>query len=377
MFNVMMSTKIVSIDLGARSYDIYIGAGLIFRAAELVPFDIRARRFFIVTDENVREIAENVQNMLNTAGAEAVYMKVLPAGETTKSYEHLISLTDWMLENGVARDSCAVAVGGGVIGDLTGFSASITMRGINFIQIPTTLLAQVDSAVGGKTGINTQQGKNLVGSFYQPRVVIIDTDTLQTLPERQILAGYAEIVKYGLINDAPFFHWLEEHGVAVCALEKNPLIHAIETSCRAKAAIVGVDERESGQRALLNLGHTFAHALESAAQYDGRLLHGEAVAIGMVMAYDLSVRMGKAESDDLNRVEDHLIAMGLPTRVAHITPQLNTTVDALYTAMQRDKKVKSGQLNLILADGIGGAYVSAEAPEGLILQVLQSSIGEY
>lgn len=371
----MKNTRIIPIDLGPRSYDIYVGAGLCLRMGDLLPFDIKGKKFFIVADEHVVSVVSHIETALKNAEAGVVQIKTLAAGEGTKSFAHVEEVTSWMLAHGITRDSCVMAVGGGVIGDLVGFCASIVLRGVSYVQVPTTLLSQVDSAVGGKTGINTQHGKNLVGSFYQPKAVIIDLETLKTLPRRQILAGYAEIAKYGLINDLPFFTWLKENGAAVCNLQQAELIHAIETSCKAKAAIVEADEREGGQRALLNLGHTFAHALEIAAGYDGRLLHGEAVAIGMVMAFDLSVRMGICKPEDLERVEGHLITLGLPTRASFITPPLDTSVDALYSAMQRDKKVKANTLNMILVRGIGEAYITSDVSEDLIRDVLHDSLG--
>ncbi len=372
----MDTIKTVSIDLGTRGYDITIGAGVLAGVADLLPFNAADKSFFIVTDENVVAYAAQVQGALNAAGAGGVYIKTLPAGEATKSFDHARDVCAWMLDHGAARDACVVAVGGGVIGDLAGFAASIVMRGVDFVQVPTTVLSQVDSAVGGKTGINTPHGKNLIGAFYQPRAVIIDTDTLKTLPERQICAGYAEVVKYGLINDAAFFTRLEGggEGSQVCALEHGALSDTIETSVRAKAKIVEADEREGGVRALLNLGHTFGHALEGACGYDGRLLHGEAVSIGMVMAFDLSVRMGICGADDLTRVKAHLSAIGLPIYAAQITPTMRASVDTLYAAMHRDKKVKDNVLHMILTRGIGAAFVCADAPAELTRAVLADSL---
>jgi 3-dehydroquinate synthase len=370
-----IDTKIVTIDLGLRSYDIYIGTGLLFRMAEFLPVDVPDSKFFIVTDESVEPYARQVQTVLQDAKAAAVEVLVLPTGEKTKSFGMLKRTCDWLLEQGVNRDSCVLAVGGGVIGDLAGFAASVVMRGLPYVQVPTTLLSQVDSSVGGKTGINTHKGKNLVGSFYQPAAVIIDLDTLKTLPKRQLLAGYAEVAKYGLIKDASFFTWLEEHGKDVIALDEASLSHAIEDSVKAKAMIVEVDEREQGVRALLNFGHTFGHALEASAGYDGRLLHGEAVAIGTVMAFDLSHRMDLCSHDDLKRVEQHFLALGLPVRASTISPALNADADALLDLMRLDKKVKKGKLRFILANGVGEAFVEDEVPEKLVKAVLEDSLG--
>jgi 3-dehydroquinate synthase len=248
------------------------------------------------------------------------------------------------------------------------------MRGIDYIQVPTTLLSQVDSAVGGKTGINTVQGKNLVGSFYQPKAVLCDTNTLGTLPERELKSGYAEIVKYGLINDLTFFDWLEAHGAEILNLEEDSLSYVIETSCRAKAHIVAEDERESGKRALLNLGHTFGHALEVSAGYDGRLLHGEAVSIGMVMAFDLSVRMGLCPQEDLSRVENHLNTCGLITQAGRIIPPLNHDASELLEFMKRDKKAQGDKIGFILTHGIGQAFQTSEVDFSDVVSVLSHSL---
>jgi 3-dehydroquinate synthase len=263
-----------------------------------------------------------------------------------------------MLEARIERGSMILALGGGVIGDLAGFAASILLRGIEFIQIPTTLLAQVDSSVGGKTGINTAQGKNLVGSFHQPRMVLADIDALESLPRRELLAGYAEVVKYGLINDPAFFSWLETHGADLIDGDPAARRHAVMTSCAAKAAIVAADEREADQRALLNLGHTFGHALEAECGYSGELLHGEAVAIGMVMAFELSAMLGFCPSEDPARVARHLASVGLPTSPAAIGRGFDAS--RLVHHMRQDKKVKDGRLTFVLARGIGRAFLSRE-----------------
>lgn len=371
-----METKIVTVDLDATSYDIYIGSGLLYRASDFMPTEISGKSVFIVSDAHVRNHAESIQTMMNQNGASKAEIMVLPSGEKTKSFNQVEKILDWMLAEGIGRDSLVFAVGGGVIGDITGFCASIAMRGVRYIQVPTTLLAQVDSSVGGKTGINTRQGKNLVGSFYQPAAVIADIQTLRTLPRRELLAGYAEIVKYGLINDANFFNWLEQNGSAVCDLEDDAISYAIETSVASKARTVQADEKESGVRALLNLGHTFGHALEAAAKYDGRLLHGEAVAIGTVMAFDLSSRMGLCPRADYERVEQHFLSIGLPTRASFIEPAISATVDGLIDIMGHDKKAAKGKLKFVLVRGIGEAFVTGDVPEDLLREVIKDSLGQ-
>ena len=266
-----------------------------------------------------------------------------------------------------------MALGGGVVGDITGFAAGIVLRGLDFVQVPTTLLAQVDSSVGGKTGINTPRGKNLVGLFHQPRLVLADVGTLGTLGTRQLRAGYAEVIKYGLIDDATFFAWLETHGAAVCAGDREAQIHAVRVSCAAKAAIVAADEREAGRRALLNLGHTFGHALEAETGYDGTLLHGEAVAAGMMLAFDLSVRLGLCPAGDTARVRRHLEAVGLPCAFAAL-PARRWSADTLTAHMTRDKKVRDGRTVFVLARGIGKAFVSRDVDIDDVRQLLRDAI---
>ena len=370
-----LDTKVVTIPLGERSYEIFVGSGLIGRIDDFMPFDVLGRRIFIVTDEHVEDYAKKIKIQFDGLGAAFCGVMVLPPGEQTKSYDYLMQLHEWMLENNVHRDSIVVAVGGGVIGDLAGFAAATVMRGIQYVQIPTTLLSQVDSSVGGKTGINTKLGKNMVGAFYQPCVVVADVDVLKTLPRREVLAGYAEIVKYGLIGNPHFFDWLEENGHGVCDLVPESVAYAVEVSCKAKAAIVEEDERESGRRALLNLGHTFGHALETAAGYDGRLLHGEAVAIGMVMAFEMSENMRLCSREDVDRVEEHLGTLGLMTSTAAIPPPLKTSVDDLMAIMQRDKKAKDGKITFILAETIGRAVIRSDVEEGTVRSVLSRFVG--
>ncbi len=365
-----MQSKIVKIDLGERSYDIAIGSGLLSLVGDYLPFDISAKKVFLITDDNVEPYALDLRSKLQEAGVGFCEILTLPHGEKTKSYDSLRRAHDWMLENNIDRSSIVFAVGGGVIGDLAGFSASTILRGVPFVQIPTTILSQVDSSVGGKTGINTSYGKNLVGSFFQPEAVITDIDTLKTLPKREVLAGYAEVVKYGLIDDLAFFEWLEENGSAVIDLEEEAILYALETSCRAKARVVEADEREGGKRALLNLGHTFGHALEAAAGYDGSLLHGEGVSIGSVMAFDLSVQMGLCTQEDADRVRKHFESVGLPVDASAIS----TNVDYLIDSMGRDKKVLNNKMTFILARAIGEAFITQDVDEAMVRSVLEQSL---
>jgi 3-dehydroquinate synthase len=348
----------VPVELGRRSYEILVGGGLIARAGSLIAPQLKDRRVLIVTDATVgRLYLEELVHSLEAAGIRQESI-VLPPGEATKDFRHLEELCSRMLQARIERGSMILALGGGVIGDLAGFAASIVLRGIEFIQIPTTLLAQVDSSVGGKTGINTGQGKNLVGSFYQPRLVLADIDALDSLPRRELLAGYAEVVKYGLINDPAFFTWLETHGADLIDGDHAARRHAVMTSCAAKAAVVAADEREADQRALLNLGHTFGHALEAECGYTGELLHGEGVAIGMVMAFELSAMLGLAPSEDAARVARHLGSVGLPTSPAAIGRGFDAA--RLVHHMRQDKKVKDGHLTFVLARGIGHAFLSRD-----------------
>jgi 3-dehydroquinate synthase len=294
---------------------------------------------------------------------------ILPPGEKTKSFDHLTQVCDALLDARIERNDAVIALGGGVIGDLAGFAAGIVRRGVRFVQIPTSLLAQVDSSVGGKTGINARQGKNLIGVFNQPDLVLADTAVLDSLSTREFRAGYAEIAKYGLIDRPDFFGWLEGHWQEILA-GGSARIEAIATSCQAKAEVVVADERETGRRALLNLGHTFGHALEAATRYDSaRLVHGEGVAIGMVMAYRFSARLNLASPDDALRVERHLKAVGLPTHMADIDGELPGP-DILMAAIAQDKKVKGGKLTFILAKGIGEAFVADDVPQSEVASFL-------
>lgn len=365
-----MTHKTVAVSLGDRSYDILIGEGLLARAGELVKPHLKRPATVIVTDENVaHHHLAALQAALSSAGI-ASQSIVLPPGEKTKSYAALAHLCDGLLAAGVERRDAIIAFGGGVIGDLAGFAAAILRRGVNFIQIPTTLLAQVDSSVGGKTGINSPHGKNLVGAFHQPLLVIADLGLLRTLPRRELAAGYAEVAKYGLLGDAEFYDWLEGHVEDVLAVSHDEVSHAVETSCRAKARIVAEDETETGVRALLNLGHTFGHALEAATGYSQRLLHGESVAIGMVQAFRFSEVQGLCSPQTAARVAAHLKLAGLPTHTSHIEGALPPPA-ALLELMRQDKKAVAGKLTFILARGIGEAFIARDVRDADVLSFLE------
>ena len=359
-------TLTVTVDLGPRSYDILVGDGLLDDLGELIAPIVKTGRVHFVTDQTVFDLYRANLYALERD----ITVTVLSPGEARKSFEDLQKVLDDMFDHGLGRSDTVIAFGGGVIGDLTGFAASIYKRGCQFIQVPTTLLAQVDSSVGGKTAINVPQGKNLVGAFYQPKQVIIDTDVLKTLPIRELKAGYAEVLKYGLLGDRGFFNWLEENGDKVLALDRDAAAYAIARSCEAKARIVADDEREQGRRALLNLGHTFAHALEAEAGYGGRLLHGEAVAAGMEMAFDFSVQSGLCQEADRNCVRDHLERTHL-TRINDVADLLSRP-NQLYSHMMQDKKNTDGKLTLILARAIGEAYIEKNADSKRVLTYLQS-----
>lgn len=366
--------KTLTVELDDRSYPIHIGKGLLEKFADLVPLDMKERKVFILYDKSTYPYAQVIEETLAGKCADTK-MHGISGGEKTKSYDGYERVLGWLLDNKVTRRDVLVAVGGGVIGDLGGFAAATVLRGISFIQVPTTLLAQVDSSVGGKTGINTPQGKNLVGAFYQPQAVLCDIGTLGTLPERELQAGYAEIVKYGLINDAPFFEWLEENADKVLALDHEAVTHAVEKSCANKAAVVAADEREAGQRALLNLGHTFGHALEAAAGYDGSLLHGEAVAIGMMMAHDLSAKMGLCAQEMPSRIEEHFKKIGMKTKASDIKPSLKHNAEDIAALMAGDKKAKGdGKIGFILSRGIGEAFQTDEVNMDDVVSVVKESL---
>ena len=362
--------RLVRVPLCDRSYDILIGPGLIARAGREIAARVKGRRAAIITDENVAP--RYLEALTASLAAEGITVTslVLPAGEKTKSFEHLMAVCDKVLEARIERNDAVIALGGGVIGDLTGFAAGIVRRGVRFVQVPTSLLSQVDSSVGGKTGINSRHGKNLIGVFYQPDLVLADADVLNTLSAREFRAGYAEVAKYGLIDKPDFFSWLETNWQDVFA-GGAARIEAIAASCQAKADVVVADERENGQRALLNLGHTFGHALEAATQYDSsRLVHGEGVAIGMVLAHEFSARMNLASPDAARRVVAHLKAVGLPTTMAEI-PGALPPAEVLMDAIAQDKKVKAGKLTFILTRGIGQSFVADDVPASEVLSFLK------
>ena len=367
--NATPSKDVVRVDLGARSYDIVVGDGLLAEAGALMCAVLQAPRVVIVTDGNVAPLyLAPLQASLQAANI-AYASIILPPGEHTKSFAHLETLIERVLDHKIERTTALIALGGGVVGDITGFAAGVLLRGLPYVQVPTTLLAQVDSSVGGKTGINTRQGKNLVGLFHQPQLVLADVGTLASLDPRQRRAGYAETVKYGLIGDPDFFTWLETFGKALCEGDRAAQQRAVLVSCAAKAAVVAADEREAGQRALLNLGHTFGHALEAQAGFSDVLLHGEAVAIGMVLAFRLSVRLSLCPGEDADRVRRHLAAVGLPTsvdeRLSGVAPE------RLVERMTQDKKVQDGCVTFVLVRGIGKAFVSREVRLEDVLSLLR------
>ena len=354
----------VTVPLGDRAYEVRIGQGLLADAGRHVAPLLARPRVAIVTDEVVARLHLPALEAALRAEGIACEALVLPAGEGTKSWPQLTRCVEWLLERQVERRDVVLALGGGVIGDLVGFAAAILRRGVRFVQLPTTLLAQVDSSVGGKTGINSPHGKNLIGAFHQPSLVLADIDVLDTLSPRDFLSGYGEVVKYGLLGDADFFGWLEAHGPDL-ARDAGLRQRAVAHSVAMKAGIVTRDETEQGERALLNLGHTFGHALESATGYSDRLLHGEGVAIGCALAFDLSARMGLCPQEEPSRVLAHLRAMGMPARLSDIPGALPDDA-ALIALMGQDKKVVDGQLRFVLARGIGAAFVS-DAVEGATL----------
>lgn len=365
----------IEVDLAERSYPIHIGKGLLQSAGQTIANLRPGARTAIVTDTNVEAIyGATLRSSLDEAGISHVSVCVA-AGEPSKSFPTLVSVTDALLDAKLERSDLVIALGGGVVGDLAGFAAAIFRRGMDFVQIPTSLLAQVDSSVGGKTGINTSHGKNLIGAFHQPILVLADIDLLQTLPNREFRAGYAEVVKYGLIDDPDFFKWLDANAEEI--FEFGPaLAQAIAVSCKSKARIVAEDERENGKRALLNLGHTFAHALEAAVEYDStRLVHGEAVSIGIMLAHEFSNRLNVCDADSVEQVRTHLIARQLPTRMSDIHGSLPDAA-GLNAIIAQDKKVNRGKLTFILTKGLGQSYiandVSSDAVESFLGDKLSS-----
>jgi 3-dehydroquinate synthase len=354
------SETTIEVPLPGRRYAIVIGESLIASAGKRLAAALPGARFAVVSDKTVAEL--HLAPLKASLEEQGLFLgsAVVAPGEASKSFPVLAKLCETLLELGVDRGDCVIAFGGGVVGDLTGFAASILRRGVRVVQMPTTLLAQVDSSIGGKTGIDTKQGKNLIGAFHQPSLVLADVSVLSTLSAREFRAGYAEVVKYGLLGDAPFFAWLEQNRADVFSGKDGKRRHTVETSARAKAEIVAADEREeSGQRALLNLGHTFGHALEAFARYSDRLLHGEAIAIGMRLAFTYSVDQGLCPAEDAARVAKHFADVGLPTEIAAIPGEAPTTGE-LLRLMAQDKKVKGGKLALVLVRGIGQAFVEAD-----------------
>lgn len=353
------------------SYDIHIGTGLLRSCAPLLSPLLKRPFVAIVTDENVAQAhLERLTQTLDSAGISHV-TKIMPPGEASKSFTGLETLVDWLLDNKVERQDMVIALGGGVIGDLTGFAASTLRRGVRFTQIPTTLLAQVDSSVGGKTGINVRQGKNLVGAFHQPSLVLADLDVLQTLPDREFRAGYAEIVKYAAICDRPFFDWLESNLDALKSRDTQALSYAIAKSCQTKADIVAQDEKEHGARALLNLGHTFAHAYENLTGYSDNLLHGEAVGLGMAQAARLSVDLGLCPETDAQALVNHLASAGLPISQTDVKGGPFEATN-LVNAMAQDKKVSQGVMTFILMKAIGKAFITNDVSAKQITTFLQN-----
>ena len=363
----------VHVPLDGRAYDIRIGPGLIAEAGRWIAPLLSRPKVAVLTDETVAaHHLEALRGALAAAGIEMIAL-ALPPGEATKGWPQFTRAVEWLLEQKVERRDIVVALGGGVIGDLAGFAAAVLRRGVRFVQIPTSLLAQVDSSVGGKTGINAPQGKNLIGAFHQPSLVLADTNVLTTLPRRDFLAGYGEVVKYGLLGDAAFFGWLEDNGPALANGDDALRVAAIKRSCQMKADIVVRDETEQGDRALLNLGHTFCHALEAATGYSDRLLHGEGVAIGCALAFELSARLGLCPQEEPSRVKAHLVAMGMKADLLDIPGDL-PTAETLVDLMGQDKKVVDGQLRFVLAREIGAAFVTSEVPRDAVTDVLKDAL---
>jgi 3-dehydroquinate synthase len=366
--------NVVRVALDARGYDIAIGRGLLAGLGERIKALRPGARAVIVTDETVAKIHLGAaEAALKSSGIDSARI-IVPAGESSKSYPTFESVCEAIIAARVERNDLVVALGGGVIGDLAGFSASCVRRGLDFVQVPTTLLAQVDSSVGGKTGINSRQGKNLIGAFHQPVLVIADTALLDTLPKREFRAGYAEVAKYGLLGDAAFFAWLEKNWQDVFG--RGPAReHAIAVCCRGKAGIVARDERETGERALLNLGHTFGHALEAGCGFSDRLLHGEAVALGIALAFEFSSQRGLIAAREVARARAHLAAVGLPTHLKDM-PGGTPGADILMDLIAQDKKVRRGTLTFILVRGIGQAFIENQVDAAEVRKFLTEKLAE-
>lgn len=369
-----MSAERLRVDLAGRAYDIVVGAGTLATAGEEIVALKRGKRVFVVTDEHVARLHLGALTRSLEARAIRHEASILPPGEATKSFAVLEQLVGQMLDANVERGDLVVALGGGVIGDLAGFAAGIVKRGVDYVQVPTTLLAQVDSSVGGKTAIDTPQGKNLVGLFHQPCLVLADTAVLNTLPARELRAGYAEVLKYGLIGDATFAQWVAENASAILNEPGPARTRAVVQSCKMKARVVEADEREAGQRALLNLGHTFAHAIEACSGYSGKVLHGEAVAVGCCLAFDLSARLKLSPADDVARVRGWFAAGNLPTSIGDL-PELGATEDDLIEIMRQDKKASGGKLVFVLARGVGQTFVARDVDIAAVRAVLTDALG--
>lgn len=368
-----MTIDRVHVPLGARAYDVVIGQGLMAQAGQLIAPFLHRKQVSVLTETRVAAShLEGVKAGLANAGIASTALALEP-GEATKDWDGLRQSVEWLLDEKVERRDVVVALGGGVIGDLGGFASAVLRRGVRFVQIPTSLLAQVDSSVGGKTGINTRHGKNLVGAFHQPALVLADIDVLDTLPPRDFLAGYGEVVKYGLLGDDAFFEWLERNAPAMAKGDKTLRQYAVHRSVQMKADIVARDETEQGDRALLNLGHTFCHALEAATGYSARLLHGEGVAIGCALAFELSARMGLCAQETPGRVRAHLRQMGMATDLADIPGDL-PPAEGLVALMAQDKKVQDGRLRFILARDIGAAFVCDDVPADILHSVLADGL---
>lgn len=365
----------VPVELAERRYEVLIGPGVLNDAAGLIERRLGAQRCGIVTDRNVAAChLAPLEASLKAVGRHAGTI-VLEPGEATKSMARLAELTDGLLEMGLERSDLVIALGGGVIGDLAGFAASVIRRGVRYVQIPTSLLAQVDSSVGGKTAVNSRLGKNLIGAFHQPSLVLADTDVLSTLPARELRAGYAEVVKYGLLGDREFYSWLEAHRASLFGNDASIVTEAVRRSVAAKAAIVARDETETGDRMLLNLGHTFGHALEAWAGFSDRLLHGEAVAIGMAQAFRFSEAEGLAPAGTAGEVARHLRSVGLPTRVSDIPGPDKPTAAELVRLMGQDKKVRAGRLTFILVRGIGEAFITRDVEMARLVAFMEREVG--
>ena len=370
----MWNSETVSVDLGSRAYDIVIGEGVLARTGSIMADILKTGKAVVVTDETVAGLhLGTLTRSLEDVGIQFDTV-ILPPGEQTKNFKYFEGLLNDLLDLQVDRTSTLIALGGGVIGDIVGFAAAVALRGIDFVQVPTTLLAQVDSSVGGKTAIDMPQGKNLVGAFHQPRLVLADMGVLDTLPHREVLAGYAEVVKYGLIDDAPFFEWLEGHGATLVDGDMTARRTAVVKCCEAKARIVAEDERESGRRALLNFGHTFGHALEAETGFGDVLLHGEAVALGMGIAFDLSVALDLCSSGDAERVRHHLSAIGLECDLNAVGQGVVWDPHRLLSHMASDKKAVGGRKTFILVRKIGEAFISRDVEDEQLIAALSKAI---